>query len=121
MKGRISMNENIIINEELLAENADFLKTVVGAKTIEDARKICVEYNVELPEDVWQEIQNACCEGELGENDLDTVSGGKVSGSHLLSALGGVVGLGATIAAGSAGGVLVACAWIGYNAYKAFR
>lgn len=115
------MNENMIINEELLAENADFLKAVVVAKTIEEAQKICAEYNVELPEDVWQEIQNSYRDGELGETDLDTVSGGKVSGSHLLSALGGVVGLGATIAAGSAGGVVVACAWIGYNAYKAFK
>lgn len=114
------MNENYVINDKLLAENADFLKAVVEAKTIEDARKVCAKYNTDLPEEVWDDILKAYRDGELSENDLDAISGGKVNGSHLLSALGGVVGLGATIAAGSMGGVLVACAWIGYHAYKAF-
>lgn len=119
------MKENITINEELLTENADFLKAVVAAKTIEEAQNVCKEYNIELPEDVWKEIQNSYAEGKLGtgelsEDDLDTVSGGKINGSHLLNAIGGVVGLGAVIAAGSAAGVLVACAWIGYHTYKTF-
>lgn len=116
----MNMNE-IMINEELIAENSDFLKAVVGASTIEEAQKICAEYNVELPEDVWKEIQNSNREGELGEDELDAVAGGKVNGEYLLKTIGGVVGLGATIAAGSAAGVLVACAWIGYYGYKTFR
>lgn len=114
------MNENIIVNEEKLVENADFLKAVMGAKNIEEAQKICAEYNVELPEEEWKKIQDSCQDGELGEVDLGAVSGG-LSGNHLLLTIGGVVGLGATIAAGSALGVLVACAWIGYNGYMAFR
>lgn len=115
------MDENAVINEKLLAENADFLKAVVEAKTIEEAQTVCAEYNIELPENIWKEIQDSYHAGELSEDDLDAVSGGrKINGNHLLSALGGVVGLGAVIAAGSAAGVLVACAWIGYHAYKTF-
>lgn len=119
------MNDNVMIDEKLLTENADFLKAVVAAKTIEDAQKVCAEYNIELPEDAWKEIQQKHCAeaqnaGELKEDELDAISGGKVNGSHFLSALGGVAGLGAVVAAGSPAGVLVACAWIGYHGYKAF-
>ena len=122
----MSMSENIAINEQLLNENADFLKAVVGAKTIDEAQCICAEYNVELPDDTWKEIQNSYCDGkrnsgELGEDDLNSINGGKVNGNHLLSAVGGVVGLGVVIGAGSAAGVLVACAWVGYHTYKTFR
>lgn len=114
------MNENVVINEELIAENSEFLKAVVSAKTIDEAKNICAEYNIELPEDVWKQIQDSYRNGELSEDELDSISGGKVNGDHLLNAIGGVVGLGATIAAGSAAGVLVACAWVGYHTYKAF-
>lgn len=115
------MYETTTINNEMLIENADFLKAVVGAETIEEAQQVCAEYHMELPEEVWAEIQKSFRNGELGEDDLDVVNGGKkISGNHLLSALGGVVGLGATIAAGSAAGVVVACAWIGYHGYKTF-
>lgn len=117
----MNMNNNIVINKELLEENADFLKAVVGAKTVEEAHHICEEYKVELPQAMWTEIRNSYSDGELSEDDLDFVSGGKVNGEYLLKTIGGVVGLGATIAAGSAAGILVACAWIGYNGYKTFR
>lgn len=121
------MNENTIIDEKLLAENSDFLNAVVGAKTVEEAENICAEYHVELPEDMWKDIHNSYSEGkldagELGEDELDAVSGGrKLNGNYFLKTLAGVVGLGAVVAAGSAAGVLVACAWIGYNAYRTFR
>lgn len=115
------MCETTTINNEMLIENADFLKAVVGAETIEDAQQVCAEYHMELPEEVWEEIQKSFRNGELGEDDLDAINGGKkISGNHLLNTLGGVVGLGATIAAGSAAGVVVACAWIGYHGYKTF-
>jgi hypothetical protein len=117
----MSMNENIVIDEKLVIENTDFIKAVVGAKSIEEAQSICAEYNIELPEEAWREIQDTYRDGELSEDDLSAVSGGKLNGNHLLSALAGIAGLGATIAAGSALGVLVACAWIGYHAYKTFR
>lgn len=119
------MNENPIINETLLNENADFLKAAVGAKTIEEAKNICAEYNIELPQDTWKEIQAAYCDGkqnsdELAEDDLNAISGG-MSGKSLLSTVGGVVGLGGAIMAGSAAGVLLACAWVGYYAYETFN
>lgn len=114
------MNENVMIKEDLIAENADFLKAVAGAKTIEEARKICTEYNQELPEDVWNEVQAACRNGELSEEDLDGVAGG-FSGENLLKTLGGIAGLGAAIAAGAPAGVLLAVAWIGYHGYRTFR
>lgn len=114
------MNENVVINEELVAENADFLKAVLKAKTIDEAQKICAEYNVELPENVWEEAQAACREGELDEDDLDAVAGG-FSGENLLKTIGGIAGLGAAIAAGSAVGVLLAFGWVGYYAYKTFK
>lgn len=123
----MSLNENVIIDEEMLVENADFLKAVVGAKTVEEAQAICAEYKIELPEDMWKEIQNSYRDGELNmdelsEEELDEVAGGKkLNGNYLLQTLGGVVGLAAVVAAGSAPGVLIACAWIGYNAYKTFR
>lgn len=117
----MNMNENVVINEELLAENSDFLKAVLGAKTVEEAQNICAEYNIELPEDKWRDIQDSYRNtGELGEDDLDAVSGG-VNGNSLLTTIASVVGLGAAVAAGSAAGVLVACAWIGYHGYKTFK
>lgn len=114
------MNENVIIKEELIAENADFLKAVAGAKTIDEAKKICAEFNQELPEDVWKEVQAACRNGELSEMDLDGVAGG-FSGSSLLNTLGGIAGLGGAIALGAPAGVLLAIAWIGYHGYMTFR
>lgn len=114
------MNENVVINEELIAENADFLKAVVTANTIEEAQNICNEYNIVLPEDVWKNIRKSYSEGELDEDDLDAVSGG-LDGGNLLSALSLVAGIGGTIMTGSALGILVACATIGYLGYKAFR
>ena len=114
------MNENVITKEELIAENADFLKTVAGARTIEEARKICAEYNVELPEELWNEVQSACRNGELSEDDLCNVAGG-FSGENLLKTLGGIAGLGGAIAMGAPAGVLLAVAWIGYHGYKTFR
>lgn len=117
----MNMNENIVIDEELIAQNADFLKAVAEAKTVEEAQKICAEYNVELPEEVWKEVQASCSCGELSEDELGTVSGGKINGKMLLTTLGNVGGVGAAIMAGSPAGVLLACAWLGYNAYKTFR
>ena len=118
------MNENPIINETLLNENADFLKAAVGAKTIEEAKNICTEYNIELPQDVWEKIQAAYCDGkqnsdELAEDDLNAISGG-MSGKSLLSTVGQVVVAGTAITSGTAAGVLLACAWVGYYAYKTF-
>ena len=119
------MDENGVINEKLLAENSDFLKAVVKAKTIEEARSICVEYNIELPDDVWKKIQDSYCNGnldidELSDDDLDAVSGGGQRGKAFLNLLGGVAGLGAAIAMGSPLGILVAFGWIGYYAYTTF-
>lgn len=114
------MKENVTTKEELIAENADFLKTVAGAKTIEEARNICAEYNVELPEELWKEVQDACHNGELSEDDLDIVAGG-FSGDSLLKTLGGIAGLGGAIAMGAPAGVLLAVAWIGYHGYNTFR
>ena len=103
----MSINGNNVIDEKLLAENSDFLKAVVGAKTVEEAKNICTEYNIELPEEMWDDIQSTYCNGkldtsELNEEELDAVSGGKLNGNHLLQAVAGVVGLGAVVAAGSA-------------------
>ena len=114
------MNENIIVKEKLIAENADFLNAVAVAKTVEEARKICAEYNMELPEDVWKEVQNACSNTELSEDDLGAVAGG-FSGDNLLKTLGGIAGLGAAVTAGAPAGVLLAVAWVGYYGYKTFR
>ena len=120
------MNENFVIDEKLVSENSDFLKAVAAAKTVEEAQSICAEYNIELPKDAWEDIQRSyqsgkLGEGELSDDDLDAVSGGRINGDHWLAALGGVAGLGATIALGNPLGMLVACAWIGYHAYKTFR
>lgn len=120
----MSVNENVIIDEKYVAENADFLKAVLEAKTLEEARHICDEYKIELPEEKWKEVEASFCGGvsnteELSEEELCEVSGG-IRGSNLLSALGGIAGLGATIAIGSPLGIAVACAWIGYHGYKAF-
>lgn len=101
---RMKMNMNeMMINEELVAENSDFLKAVVGAKTVEEAQKVCAEYNIELTDDVWKEVQNSYSDGELGEDEMDTVAGGKVNSQYLLQTLGGIVGLGDVIAAGVLG------------------
>lgn len=120
------MSENFVIDEKLVTENSDFLKAVAAAKTVEEAQGVCAEYNVDLPEDVWEEIQGSyhsgkLNEGELNDDDLDSVSGGRLNGSHLLNAIGGIAGLGVVIAAGNPVGVLVACAWIGFHAYRTFR
>ena len=117
----MNMNENGIINEELIAQNADFLKAVVQAKTFEEAQGICAEYKIELPAEVWKDVQAAYSEGELSEDDLGAVSGGKLNGNYLLQTIGGIAGLGGAIAMGAPAGVLLACAWIGYNAYRTFR
>lgn len=122
----MNTNENAVANEELLAKNSDFLKAVVGAKTVEEAQDICAEYRVELPQDVWNGIQDSCRggesgSGELSEDALSDVCGGTFNGENFLKTVGGIVGLGATVAAGSAAGVLVACAWVGYYGYKTFR
>ena len=123
----MSFNENNGIQEELLIENTDFLKAVSGATTLEEAQSICTEYNIVLPEDMWKDIQLSYYDrklgtGELDEEELEAVSGGiRINGDQLLQTAGGIVGLGAVIAAGSPAGVLVACAWIGYHGYKTFR
>lgn len=121
----MNSNENMVIDEKLLTDNAEFLKAVIGAKTVEEAQSICKEFNIVLPDDMWQNIKNSYRDGklvttELSENELSDVAGG-FSGDHLLNAIAGVVGLGAVVAAGSAAGCVVACAWIGYHAYKTFR
>ena len=86
------MNENIVIDEKLISENSDFLKAVVVAKTVEEAQSICAQYNVELPKDVWEEIQRSyqsgkLDEGELSDDDLDAVSGGMKLGFTAKSGL----------------------------------
>ena len=77
------MNENFVIDEKLVSENSDFLKAVAAAKTVEEAQSICAEYNIELPKDAWEEIQRSyqsgkLGEGELSDDDLDAVSGGRI-------------------------------------------
>lgn len=114
------------VNEKYVIENEEFLRTVLNATTIEEAKRICAEYNTELPDDVWEDIENAFASGEesLGElscDELDNVSGGKFNGKNLLTAAGSVIALGGAIAAGAPIGVLVACGWVGYNVYKIFK
>ncbi len=120
----MAIYENEVINEEFLAEHKDFLKDVINARTVEDAQAVCAGYGVELPESAWEEIRNTCGTADddlISEEELETVCGGRrVSGENLLKTLAGIAGLGAVVAAGSAAGVLVACAWIGYHAYKTF-
>lgn len=120
------MNENMVIDEKVLSENADFLRAVVSAKTIEEAQNICAEYNIDLPADAWEEVREACRNGklemgELSEDDLDMVSGGRVNGSQLIALLSGVAGFGGLIALGSPIGILVGCMSIGFLAYKTFH
>lgn len=121
----MNANENFVIDEKLVAENSDFLKAVAEAKTIEQAQEVCSEYNVALPEEVWNGVKASYHSmvgdaGELSEDELLNVSGGRMNGNHFLNTLAGIAGLGAVIAAGSPAGVLVACAWIGYHGYKTF-
>lgn len=119
------MNENGIINEELLAENSDFLKAVLKAKTIEEARGICAEYNVELPDDVWEKAQDSYCNrnlntDELSDDELDAVSGGVARGKAMLTLLTSVSTLAGAITMGTPLGILLACGWVGYNLYTTF-
>lgn len=118
----MNKNENFAINEELIAEKADFLKAVVGAKTVEEAKRICSEYHEDFSAEMWAEIEEyshiVVLDGdELSEDALDNVAGGKkLNGGALMTVVGIVGGI-----AGGPVGVLCVCATLGYYGYRIFN
>ena len=62
-----------------LYENEEFIAKMKQADTSEDVKNVFAEYGVELSVEDIEEIYNECVNaenGELGEENLDQVSGG---------------------------------------------
>ena len=115
-------NSQISAVQAKAMEDEVFLREMVGARTTEDARKVLEKYGFTLSREEMESLmvtgkealEEAAREGELSEDELDTVAGGgKVRGTLRFVAslaIGGAAGfaIGLTGGAAAPGAYIVA-------------